>query len=82
MGVKKKTVDALRNFQASVEGNISELKRAFGAGKATWKGLEVSMRLLVFNTVLQLSTRRQILVCLNEIVETMLAKLTAAIPVL
>lgn len=40
MGVKKKTFDTLRNFRAGVEGNISELKRAFGAGKATWKGLE------------------------------------------
>ena len=38
MGVKKKTFDALRNFRAGVEGNISEFKRAFGANKATWKG--------------------------------------------
>lgn len=38
MGVKKKTFDALRNFRAGVEGNISEIKRAFCAGKATWKG--------------------------------------------
>jgi IS5 family transposase len=38
MGVKKKTFERLRNFRAGVEGNISELKRAFGAGKATWKG--------------------------------------------
>ena len=38
MGVKKKTFDALRNFRAGVEGNISEFKRAFGASKATWKG--------------------------------------------
>ena len=40
MGVKKKTFNKLRNFRAGVEGNISELKRAFGAGKATWKGIE------------------------------------------
>ena len=40
MGVKKKTYDALRNFRAGVEGNISEFKRAFGANKATWKGRE------------------------------------------
>ena len=40
MGVKRKTFDALRNFRAGVEGNISEFKRAFGAGKSTWKGLE------------------------------------------
>jgi len=38
MGVKIKTFKRLRNFRAGIEGNISELKRAFGAGKATWKG--------------------------------------------
>ena len=38
MGVKKKTFDDLHNFRAGIEGIISELKRAFGAGKATWKG--------------------------------------------
>ncbi len=38
MGVKKKTFKKLRDFRAGVEGNISELKRAFGAGKAMWKG--------------------------------------------
>ncbi len=37
MGVKRKTFDILRNFRAGVEGNISEFKRAFNAGKATWK---------------------------------------------
>ena len=40
MGVKIKTFKKLRNFRAGVEGNISELKRAFGAGKAKWKGLD------------------------------------------
>jgi IS5 family transposase len=40
MGVKIKTFKELRNFRAGVEGNISELKRAFGMGKATWKGLD------------------------------------------
>jgi IS5 family transposase len=38
MGVKSKTFSALRHFRAGVEGNISELKRAFGATKAKWKG--------------------------------------------
>jgi len=38
MGVKRKTFKLLRNFRAGVEGNISQLKRTFGAGKATWKG--------------------------------------------
>lgn len=37
MGVKKKTFRRLRDFRAGVEGNISELKRAFGMAKATWK---------------------------------------------
>jgi len=37
MGVKRKTFERLRNFRAGIEGNISELKRAFGANKATWK---------------------------------------------
>jgi IS5 family transposase len=38
MGVQQKTFDQLRHFRAGVEGNISELKRVFGASKATWKG--------------------------------------------
>lgn len=38
MGLKEKTLKKLRNFRAGIEGNISELKRAFGAGKALWKG--------------------------------------------
>jgi transposase, IS5 family len=38
MGIKEKTLKKLRNFRAGIEGNISELKRAFGAGKAMWKG--------------------------------------------
>lgn len=51
MGVKKKTFDALRKFRAGVEGNISELKRAFGAGKATWKGHD-GFRAFVWSSVL------------------------------
>ncbi len=38
MGVKRKTFDRLRCFRAGIEGNISELKRVFGVGKAKWKG--------------------------------------------
>ncbi|MEX0827745.1 MAG: transposase, partial [Haliea sp.] len=38
MGLKEKTLKVLRDFRAGIEGNISELKRAFGAGKALWKG--------------------------------------------
>lgn len=37
MGVKKKTLRKLRAFRAGIEGNISELKRAFGLSKANWK---------------------------------------------
>lgn len=36
MGVKKKTFDVLKNFRAGIEGNISELKRAFGMDRANW----------------------------------------------
>lgn len=38
MGVKSKTFNTLRHFRAGIEGNISELKRTFGAAKAKWKG--------------------------------------------
>ena len=38
MGVKRKTFEALRNFRAGIEGNISELKRAFGMGRVSWAG--------------------------------------------
>lgn len=38
MGVKQKTFEKLKHFRAGIEGNISELKRAFGASKALWKG--------------------------------------------
>lgn len=37
MGVKRKTLTALRAFRAGIEGNISELKRVFGLTKARWK---------------------------------------------
>jgi len=37
-GDKRKNLKKLRDFRAGIEGNISELKRAFGAGKAMWKG--------------------------------------------
>jgi IS5 family transposase len=37
MGVKI-TFKILRNFRAGIEGNISELKWAFEAGRAEWKG--------------------------------------------
>ncbi len=30
----------LKRFRAGIEGNISNLKRVFGLGRCTWKGLE------------------------------------------
>ena len=38
MGVKTKTFDALHIFCVGVAGKISEIKHAFCACKATWKG--------------------------------------------
>jgi len=51
MGVKIKTFKKLRNFRAGVEGNISELKRAFGASKAKWKGHD-GFKAFVWSSVL------------------------------
>ena len=51
MGVKIKTFKKLRNFRAGVEGNISQLKRAFGADKAMWKGLD-GFKAFVWSSVL------------------------------
>ena len=51
MGVKSKTFHQLRRFRAGVEGNISELKRAFGASKATWKKLD-GFKAFVWSSVL------------------------------
>lgn len=39
-GLKEKTLKKLRDFRAGIEGNISEFKRGFCAGKALWKGEE------------------------------------------
>ena len=36
-GVKRKTFIVWKNLRAGIEGNISEFKWAFGAGKAIWK---------------------------------------------
>jgi IS5 family transposase len=51
MGLKEKTFKRLKNFRAGVEGNISELKRAFGASKATWRGLD-GFKAFVWSSVL------------------------------
>lgn len=59
MGVKKKTFDALRNFRAGIEGNISELKRAFGASKATWKGRD-GFKAFVWSSVLSYNLIRMV----------------------
>ncbi len=57
MGVQSKTFDRLRHFRAGVEGNISELKRAFGATKATWKGLD-GFKAYVWSSVLSYNLMR------------------------
>jgi len=57
MGVKSKTFTQLRNFRAGVEGNISELKRAFGATKANWKGLD-GFKAYVWSSVLSYNLMR------------------------
>lgn len=40
MGVKQKTFNALKDFRAGIEGNISEIKRVFGLTRAAWKGFD------------------------------------------
>jgi len=57
MGVKRKTFKMLRNFRAGVEGNISELKRAFGLGKAKWKGHD-GFKAFVWSSVLSYNLRK------------------------
>lgn len=51
MGVKRKTFVALREFRAGIEGNISELKRAFGLRRATWQGRD-GFKAYVWSSVL------------------------------
>lgn len=57
MGVKIKTFKKLRNFRAGVEGNISELKRAFGVGKARWKGHD-GFKAFVWSSVISYNLMR------------------------
>lgn len=57
MGVKQKTFDQLRHFRAGIEGNISELKRAFGASKATWRGHH-GFRAFVWSAVISYNLTR------------------------
>ncbi len=57
MGVKIKTFKHLRNFRAGIEGNISELKRAFGASKAKWKGHD-GFKAFVWSSVLSYNLTR------------------------
>ena len=59
MGVKKKTFEVLRNFRAGIEGNISELKRAFGMNKATWKGHD-GFKAYVWSSVLSYNLIRMV----------------------
>ena len=59
MGVKKKTFEVLKNFRAGIEGNISELKRAFGMGRANWKGLD-GFQAYVWSAVLSYNLIRKV----------------------
>ena len=59
MGVKKKTFDALKNFCAGIERNISELKCGFSMGKATWKGHE-GFKAYVWSAVLSYNLVRMV----------------------
>ena len=58
MGVKIKTFKRLRDFRAGAEGNIPELKRAFGASKALWKGHDGFKAFVWSSGELQLSEDR------------------------
>lgn len=59
MGVKQKTFVALREFRAGIEGNISELKRAFGLRRATWKGHD-GFKAYVWSSVLSYNLIRRV----------------------
>lgn len=59
MGVKKKTFLKLKNFRAGIEGNISELKRAFGMSKANWKGYD-GFKAYVWSAVLSYNLIRMV----------------------
>lgn len=57
MGVQQKTLKKLKDFRAGIEGNISELKRAFGASKALWKG-EDGFKAFVWSSVISYNLTR------------------------
>ncbi len=57
MGVQEKTLKKLKDFRAGIEGNISELKRAFGASKALWKG-EDGFKAFVWSSVISYNLTR------------------------
>jgi len=59
MGVKIKTFKKLRNFRAGIEGNISELKRAFGMSKAQWKGYD-GFKAFVWSSVISYNLVRMV----------------------
>lgn len=59
MGIKEKTLKKLRDFRAGIEGNISELKRAFGASKALWKG-EDGFMAFVWSSVISYNLTRMV----------------------
>ncbi len=57
MGIQQKTLKKLKDFRAGIEGNISELKRAFGASKALWKG-EDGFMAFVWSSVISYNLTR------------------------
>jgi IS5 family transposase len=57
MGIQQKTLKKLKDFRAGIEGNISELKRAFGASKALWKG-EAGFMAFVWSSVISYNLTR------------------------
>jgi IS5 family transposase len=46
-----------KRFRAGIEGNSSMLKRAFGRGRCTWKGLE-RFKAFVMSSVLAYNLRK------------------------
>lgn len=59
MGVKEKSLKKLRDFRAGIEGNISELKRAYGMSKVTWKGPQ-GFNAFVWSSVLSYNLMRRV----------------------
>jgi IS5 family transposase len=57
MGIQKRTYDKYKRFRAGIEGNISELKRAFGLSKVNWKGHD-GFKAYVWSSILSYNLTR------------------------